>query len=262
MLQRWLGGREVTDASTTVAGVAVGRLIGRRVDSAEAWGKHLLIRFSPEAHEPPGREGLVLHSHLRMSGSWHVYQVGDPWRRPARQARLVLTCRDRQAVCFNAPVVELLAPRAEQVHPALSRLGPDVLCDPIDVETIQARARARPPETPLGELLLDQRVLSGIGNIYRCEALFLRGLHPWTAQSSIDDDALAALVTAAGDLMRASLGPLRGSSREQHWVYRRSGRPCRRCGTLVCSRRQGDQARTAYWCPTCQPAAAGPAPPR
>lgn len=110
-LQRWLGGREVTEATTAVPGLAAQRMVGQRVEAVEAWGSHLLVRFA---------SGQVLHSHLRMSGSWHAYSAGDVWRRPQRQARLVLTCGEHIAVCFNAPVVELLAARAEQVHPALS----------------------------------------------------------------------------------------------------------------------------------------------
>lgn len=242
-LQRWLAGRTVTDATTSVEGLPVSRIIGLSVESVEAWGKHLMVRFD---------SGQTLHSHLRMSGSWHVYLAGDPWRRPERQAKLVLRCGDRVAVCFNAPVVELLAPRAEQVHPALSNLGPDVLDDPLGSEEIVRLARRRPPETTLGDLLLDQTVVAGIGNIYRCEALFLAGLDPETPQSHVGDGELAALVSTAGELMRGNLGPLRSGAPQGRWVYRRSGRPCRRCGTLVQAKRQGAHARTVYWCPTCQ----------
>ena len=247
-LQRWLGGREVTEATTAVPGLAVDRLVGRRVASAEPWGKHLLVRFD---------SGEVLHTHLRMSGSWHVYSVGDRWRRPTGQARLVLVCGERLAVCFNAPVVELLAARAEQVHPALARPAPDVLGEPFDVEAVCRRARARSPEVPLSELLLDQQVVVGIGDIGRCEALFLEGRHPWTPQAAVSDDELARLVSTARRLMRASagIGPggAAGGRPEPRWVYRRTGRPCRRCGTPIQSALQGEQGRRTYWCPTCQP---------
>ncbi len=240
-LKRWLGGREVTEATTTVPGLAAEKLVGQRVETVEPWGKHLLFRFA---------SGQVLHSHLRMSGSWHVYSVGDAWRRPHRQARLVLTCGDRLAVCFNAPVIELLAARAEQVHPALAGLGPDVLADPLDLDGIRRQARARPPETEVGELLLDQRVVAGIGNVWRCEALWSERHHPWTTVGELDDGQLEALVATAGRLMRANLGPVGRSQR--HRVYGRAGRPCPRCGTPVEARAQGEQARTAYWCPACQ----------
>jgi endonuclease-8 len=155
------------------------------------------------------------------------------------------------AVCFNAPIVELLVPGGEQNHPSLSGLGPDVLQRPLDLDEVRRRARRRPPATPLGELLLDQRVVAGIGNIWRCEALYLEGRSPWAAVSTLDDGALDALVATAGRIMGESLGPFTG--RPPRWVYRRAGQPCRRCGTAVRSRPQGEQARTAYWCPSCQP---------
>ncbi len=262
-LHRWLAGRDVTAASTTVPGLPAGRLVGQRVERVEAWGKHLLVRFA---------SGQTLHSHLRMSGSWHVYSLGDPWLRPHRQARLVLTCGDRTAVCFNAPVVELLAARAEQVHPALARLGPDVLADDVDLDAIRRRIRARPDELALGEVLLDQTLVAGIGNIWRCEALFAEGHNPWKPQVQLEDHELDALVARASRLMRASAGiipePRPGFSDAvpsgrpfSRWVYQRQGRPCRRCGTIVVARRQGEQARTAYWCPTCQPAVGSSVPP-
>ena len=235
-LQRWLAEREVTEATGPAA-----PMVGHRVEKVEANGKHLLIRFD---------SGHVLHTHLRMTGSWHVYSAGERWQRPASQAKVTLTCGGRVAVCFNAPVVELLAPGAEANHPSLAGLGPDVLATPLDVEEIRRRARNRHPETPLGELLLDQRVVAGIGNIWRCEALFLEGRSPWAPASSLTDDQLDALVTTAGRIMSGVPGP---SGRSKRWVYRRTGRPCHRCGTPIRSGKQGEQARTAYWCPTCQP---------
>lgn len=235
-LRRWLAGREITACSDR-------RLVGRRVESVEAFGKHLLIRL---------HDGSTLHTHLRMTGSWHVYSKGEKWRRPEHQARLVMACGERLAVCFNAPVVELLAPGGEGAHPSLSRLGPDVLADPLDAEDIRQRARARDPDSAVGELLLDQAVAAGIGNIWRCEALFLESLNPWTPMAALDDDRLDGLFATVARLMHASAGI--GGRPDPRWVYRRSGRPCRRCATSVSSRSQGEQARVAYWCPTCQPA--------
>ena len=245
-LQRWLAGREVTDATT-----AAKPMVGRTVEKVEANGKHLLIRFD---------SGHLLHTHLRMTGSWHVYSTGERWQRPATQARVTLTCGNRIAVCFNAPIVELLEPGAEANHPSLSGLGPDILGRPLHLDEIRARARRRPPETALGELLLDQRVVAGIGNIWRCEALFLEGRSPWAPVSRLTDDELDALMSTAARIMSEGLdpgGPLSGTSgsttgRRQRWVYRRTGRPCRRCRTPIKSRGQGEQSRTAYWCPTCQ----------
>lgn len=236
-LQRWLAGRELTAATAPAV-----PMVGRTIEKVEANGKHLLIRFD---------SGHVLHSHLRMTGSWHVYRAGERWRRPPSQAKVALTCGTRVAVCFNAPVVELLVPGGEQIHPSLVALGPDVLDRPLDLDEIRGRARRRPPETALGELLLDQRVVAGIGNIWRGEALFLEGRSPWAPQSSLTDDELVALVGTAARIMGESLGPFTG--RPGRWVYRRAGLPCRRCRTTIRSRPQGEQARIAYWCPTCQP---------
>jgi endonuclease-8 len=233
----------VTAASTKVEGLPAAKLVGQRVEAVEAQGKHLLVRLD---------SGQVLHSHMKMTGSWHVYREGEPWRRPESQARLILACGDRVAVCFNAPVVELLARRAEAVHPALVGLGPDLLVDPFDVDEVRRRARSRPPDLPIGELLLDQRVVAGIGNIWRCESLFVERRNPWQAQSALTDDELDRLVLTASRLMRAQLGPWRPEN-GQRWVYGRSGRPCRRCGTPIQARRYGEGARVVYWCPRCQP---------
>lgn len=237
-LQRWLAGREVTDASS-----AAEPMVGHTVAKVEANGKHLLMRFD---------DGHVLHTHLRMTGSWHVYSRGERWQRPASQAKVTLTCGERVAVCFNAPVVELLPPGAEANHPSLAGLGPDVLAEPLDLDQILRRARHRPPDTPLGELLLDQRVVAGIGNIWRCEALWAERRSPWTSVGELDDGQLDALIGTAGRLMRGNLGPV--GRPERHRVYGRAGRPCPRCGTTVQARAQGHHARTAYWCPTCQTA--------
>ena len=179
-LQRWLAGREVTGATGAAA-----PMVGHTVEKVEANGKHLLMRFD---------SGHVLHTHLRMTGSWHVYSAGERWQRPVSQARVTVTCGNRVAVCFNAPIVELLAPGAEANHPSLAGLGPDVLAHPLHLAEIRRRALRGPADTPLGELLLDQRVVAGIGNIWRCESLFVEGRNPWTPASALTDDELDALV--------------------------------------------------------------------
>jgi len=236
-LQKWLAGREVTGATTAAV-----PMVGRTVERVEANGKHLLVRFD---------SGHVLHTHMRMTGSWHVYRAGERWQRPPSQAKVSLTCGERVAVCFNAPIVELLTPGGERSHPSLSGLGPDVLVRPLDLDEVRRRARARLPATALGELLLDQRVVAGIGNIWRCEALFLEGHNPWTPVSALTDDQLDALVSTAGRIMGEGLASPAG--RLPRWVYRRTGRPCHRCRTPIRSRAQGEQARIAYWCRVCQP---------
>lgn len=256
-LGRWLAGRQITSARSAVPAVPADRLVGRTVESVEAVGKHLLIRCSGD---------LVVHTHMRMTGSWHVYPAGERWRKSPASARLVLRCDDRVAVCFAAPVVELLRAAELARHPSLSRLGPDLLGPAApDPAAVRARARARATASPTaGELLLDQQVVAGIGNIYRCESLFLCGVHPRTPSAALPDEQLDALVTTATRLMSANAGAP-GPSRsfgarspgdgpgEATWVYRRRGRPCRRCGTAVRRDLLGVQARSVYWCPTCQP---------
>jgi endonuclease-8 len=253
-LRRWLAGREITAARTRVPGLPAARLVGATVTVVESQGKHLLVRFS---------NGDTLHTHMRMSGSWHVYPAGERWRLSEWQARVVLEAGDRVAVCFNAPIIELLASRAERMHPGLAGLGPDLLGpDPLDLPAAVGRARQRAEGSPLiGELLLDQRVVAGIGNIYRCESLFLCAIDPWAPVAALADTELGCLVKTAAALLRANATGTRdspvarvsGAGPRRPWVYRRAGRPCRRCGTVIQSRRLGHQARTVYWCPMCQP---------
>ena len=258
-LRQWLLGRTVTGARDRVAGLHSERLVGCAVAAVETAGKNLLVRFEPGP--------LVLHTHMRMSGSWHVYSTGARWRRPERQMNVAVTCGDRLAVCFNAPVVVLDSDAEVARSPGLVSLGPDVLVVPFAIEEIVARARRRPPTTAIGELLLDQRVLSGIGNVYRAEALFACRTNPWTPIGALDDPQLAAIVTTAAAQMRANLGAAGatgtagavigrefGAGPDRPWVYGRSGRTCRRCSTIVRSQPQGALPRTSYWCPACQPA--------
>jgi endonuclease VIII len=245
-LRRWLGGREITGASASVPGVDARRLVGLRVESVEARAKHLLVRFS---------DGVCLHTHQGMTGAWYVYPAGARWRKPAHQARVVLEAGDRVAVCFSAPVVELLTAEAEGRHHSLSRLGPDVLIEPFDLGEVRRRAAFRPADMSIGELLLDQQVVSGIGNVYRCEALFLCRLHPWSSWSALDGDAIDAVVAAASQLMRANIGGAGrprdfGGGSGQAWVYGRTGRPCRRCRMMIQSSFLA--GRRVYWCPSCQ----------
>jgi endonuclease-8 len=261
-LRRWIGGREVTAARTAGTGIDVAGLVGETVEDVEARAKHLLIRFSA---------GLVIHTHMQMTGSWHVYPTGERWCKPARQARLVIETGPRLAVCFAAPVVELVRAGELDTHPSLRRLGPDVLAPAaIDIGPVLARARRRAELSPtVGELLLDQQVVSGIGNIYRCETLFVCGVNPRLPSAALDADLLGRLVTSASRLMQANAatsafsrsfddGPDRPSvharpwAQSRPWVYGRQGRPCRRCGTPIVRDLLGHQARSLYWCPRCQ----------
>ena len=225
-LKAWLDGRTITAARSRTVKAPVQRIVGRQVTDVEARAKHLLITFD---------DGHVLHTHMRMTGAWHVYSAGERWRKPGWQAAVVLEAGDRQAVCFNAPVVELR--RDDDV----GDLGPDVLRPPIDHDEVRRRAATRPSDMPVGDLLLDQRVVAGIGNIWRCEALFATRLNPWAPLSTVD---LVEVVGAAAKLMTASV-----DHRVPRHVYGRAGRPCRRCSTAVAV---VDTGRPVYWCPGCQ----------
>jgi endonuclease VIII len=212
------------------------RLDGRRLEQVEAVGKNLLLHFEG---------GLVLRSHLRMKGRWRVERrgearVGKPW--------LVLRGAEHEAVLWNGSVLELVGARGAP------RLGPDILGEPPDYETMLARLRSDPGRE-IGDALLDQRLVAGIGNLWKAEALWEARVSPWRTLEEVDDAQLRAVLEAAHTLMRASLDAPRPARR----VYRQAGRPCPRCGGTVRSWPQGDDARTAYWCPGCQ--VGGSAPP-
>jgi endonuclease VIII len=205
------------------------RLDGRRLESVEAVGKNLLLRFEG---------GVVLRSHLRMKGRWWVQprgrtRFGRPW--------LVLRGSEHEAVQLNGPVLELESS-------ALRRLGPDVLAEPPALDAMIANLRSAPLELPLGEALQRQRLVAGIGNMWMAEALWEARSSPWRRLAEVNDDDLRRALEAAHRLMAASAAGERGRRR----VYRRAGRPCPRCGETIRSRGQGDANRTAYWCPGCQ----------
>ena len=207
---------------------------GLILEGVEAVGKNLLLRFEG---------GLVVRSHLRMSGRWRLERrgasrVGRPW--------LVLRGTEREGVLWNGPVLEL------ERRPLRRRLGPDVLAGEFDAATALARMRGL-GDRWLGEAMQHQRVVAGIGNMWMAEALWEIRVSPWVRVEDVGDDTLVAALAAARRLMQASLA----SGRPGRNVYRRAGRPCRRCGTIVLARGQGDSNRTAYWCPGCQ-AGGGP----
>lgn len=229
------------------------RVVHSTVDRVETRGKHLLIGFS---------NGLTLRSHLRMRGSWHRYRPDERWRLPMRQASAILETAEAVAVAFNTPVVELLTAADLRRSRPLRELGPDLLARSFDADEALARLRARSSEQ-LGNALLDQRAVAGIGNVYKSEVAFLERLDPWAAVAAFDDDELAAALGTARRLLEANT---RGGSRvttasrvrgSELWAYGRSGRPCRRCGTLIRSARQGELARLTYWCARCQPSRSG-----
>jgi len=247
-----LAGRVLTRSDFRVPQLATVDLSGREVLEVVPRGKHLLTRVEG---------GLTLHTHFRMDGSWHLYRPGDAWKGGADwQVRVVLENAEWQAVGYRLPVVDLLPTASEDQK--VGHLGPDVLADDWDLEEALRRLRAEPSHE-VGMALLDQRNLAGLGNLYRCEVLFVRGITPWTTVGDVAD--LPALVEKGRRLLLANRGrweqSTTGSLRygEDHWVFERSGRPCRRCGTRIATADQGQApyARLTYWCPRCQ---LGPAP--
>jgi endonuclease-8 len=222
----------------------VERLNGLRLESVEAVGKNLLLRFEG---------GLVLRSHLRMIGRWRVEprgarRTGLPW--------LVLRGAEYEAVLWNGPVLEL-----GRGSVRVGRLGPDILAEPPDFEAMLERLRAAAPERSVGEAILDQRLVAGIGNLWRAEALWDVRVSPWRTLADLRDRELLAVLDAAHRLMRTGVE----GTRPLRHVYRRAGRACRRCGSVIRSHPQGEPARIAYWCPGCQrggsePAGAAPPP--
>ncbi len=240
-LRPHLVGRTVTAATGRAPGPRMDVVVGATVTGVAALGKNLVIRFD---------NGLQLRTHLRMHGSWHRYRPGERWRRAPSRARLVLEVPGSIAVCFDAPVVELFEQRAEKLHPALSRLGPDLLRRPVDVE--EAVRRLREPSRaalPIAVALLDQRALAGIGNEVKNEVLWQARRSPFVPVGGLDDADLRQLV----DLACSVLGHGARTGRRPRHVYRRAGRPCPRCGAMIRVEHQGtDLPRLTFWCPVCQ----------
>jgi endonuclease VIII len=213
-----------------VSGVA-SRLDGRRLLGVEAVGKNLLLRFE---------DGLVLRSHLRMRGRWQVLERNGPSTRRG-MPWLVLRGESAEAILWHGPVLEL-----DDTH--VRRLGPDILADPPDLEEMLERIRAADQSLAVGEAVLDQRLVAGIGNMWRAEALWRAQVSPWARLGELSDDDLRRILSEAAQLMRRSLD----SGLRQRAAYRQAGRACPRCGTPIASRGQGDANRIAYWCPGCQ----------
>jgi endonuclease VIII len=256
-LRPHLVGRKVTAARAAGPGPVpqVQRIVGHEIAAVEALGKNLLVRFD---------NGLEIRTHLRMNGSWHRYRPGERWRRPPSRARLVIEVPGAVAVCFDAPVVELFETRAEVVHPSLSRLGPDLLSP--DFDAAEALRRLRAPERAgleIGEALVDQRALAGVGNIWKNETLWAERVSPFDRVRDLDDETLERLIATAHRLLNASAHGRTGAARATPGsdgrapsgiqAYGRTGRACRRCRTPISVTQQGSELpRSTYWCRTCQ----------
>jgi endonuclease-8 len=258
-LRRVLLGKRLTGFVTSVPqveAVAARRpVVGRVVADVVARGKHLLVLLrDPEAGPA---DDLVLHTHMRMTGAWHVYHPGVPWRKPARFAKVVLRTEDLDAPCFSAPIVELLTFRETARHPALTRLGPDAIAEDFD-EDEAVRRLGLQADLEIGEGLLRQQLLAGVGTVFKSEILFLERVDPFARIGDLGEDTLRRLVVQARRLLLLNRRP--GARRTRStldpegriWVYRRSGRACYVCGGPIGMRRQGAGARSTYFCPGCQ----------
>ena len=263
-LHRALAGQTVTRFVAELAPLAqVDRaepIAGRTIERVEAAGKHCLMTFSG----PP--DGLVLRTHMRMNGSWHIYRPGESWQMPARAMRILIETADWVAVAFNVYVAEFVGAADLDRHGPVATLGPDLLGD-FDAERALTRIGEQGAR-PVHEVLLNQRVMAGLGNVYKSELLFLSKLHPDTPASAVTEPAWRELMALAQKLLRANVADgaapgivtYRGLRRttgrmnpeDRLWVYSRGGQPCRTCGTPIASRKDGDAARVTYWCPNCQ----------
>ncbi len=217
------------------------RLAGRVVEEVGAHGKHLFLGFEG---------GLTLHSHLRMTGAWGVHPVGRRWKRHAGRAWLVLRAAGHDVVQFDGPVLELLTASRRRFDRRLAMLGPDVLAPQLDTDRFLRRLREDDPTRPIGDALLDQRTLAGIGNLWKCEGCFAAGIDPWRPTGRVSDEEALRIVEAVRPRMQQSARD--GMQDRFRVVYGAAGRPCPRCATTLRQRAQGDDNRLTYWCPGCQ----------
>jgi endonuclease VIII len=260
-LHRALAGKQVTRFESVLP--ALNRIhedapiTGRTIEQVTAVGKHLLIHLSAN---------LVLRTHMRMNGSWHIYRAGERWQRSRTAMRILIATEDFEAVGFNIPVAEFVAETRLSKHTELRKLGPDVLSETFDTARVLENLRSR-PTTEIADALLNQRMLAGVGNVYKSEVLFLCGVNPFSKVEELSNAQLESTVETARRLLVANvkegLPPMttysglrrttsRGDPKARLWVYGRARLPCRRCGTPIAVRKQGSDARLTYWCPECQ----------
>jgi endonuclease-8 len=263
MLHRALAGHVVTRFESVLPRLTRvhedAPIVGRTVERVDSVGKHLLMHFSGE---------LVLRTHMRMSGSWHIYRPGEAWQRPPVDMRIIVATEHFVAVAFNVPVAEFETTHTLQRDEAIGSIGPDLLSATFDAEEALQRLRAH-DAGDIAETLLNQRAMSGIGNIFKSEVLFVAGISPFARVPDLTDEQLRRIIQIAQRLMKANVTSQSGAGITTHrslrsasaraepddrvWVYSRSGKPCRKCGTPIAYVKQGPYARGTYWCPTCQP---------
>ena len=219
--------------------------VGDKIEAVEAVGKNLLIRFPRQ---------LVLHTHMKMTGSWHLYRTHEKWQEAPHLARVIIEVADWVAVCFSAPTVRTWRDIEDQLNP-LSHLGPDLCLPGVDFDIVIERvANIAESGTSIAEVLLDQRISAGIGNVYKSETLWACSVSPFTAIDHVGRDVQKDLFSTASRQLRSNLTtPKRTTVPGGLAVYGRQRQPCRRCRTTIQVRAHGDHSRTTYWCPTCQP---------
>jgi endonuclease VIII len=218
------------------------RLAGRAVRSVDAHGKNLFVRFDGE---------LTLHSHLRITGAWGVHRNGARWKRAPYRAWLVIGSGEWSVVQFDGPVLELMSESRTRFDRRLAALGQDVIGERFDAQSFVRRLRAGDRARPIGDALLDQRIVAGIGNVWKNESCFATGIDPWRPVGRLSDEQALALIDYAREqMLQSARGD--GFSTRPSAVYGRAGRPCERCGALIRSRSQGDNNRSTFWCPGCQ----------
>jgi endonuclease-8 len=233
-------------------------LTGRTIERVTAAGKHMLMYFSG---------GQVLRTHMRMNGSWHIYRPGEAWQRPRRDMRVLIATKEFEAVGFSIPVAEFIKTGDLGRHDELRRLGPDLLGETFDRIEAVRRIRER-GDSSIGDVLLNQRVMAGVGNVYKSEVLFACGVNPFTSVRNLSDAQVECLVDTARRFLQANvtekLAPMttysgyrrttrRDDPAERLWVYGRAGKSCRKCGGPIQIKASGSDARLTYWCSTCQP---------
>lgn len=217
------------------------RLAGRAVLAVDALGKHLLLRFEG---------GLTIHSHLRMTGAWGVYEHGHRWHRHPRRSWLVISQGDHQVVQFDGPVLELMTDSRTRLDQRIAGLGPDILAPELDEARILRRLREDDPMRTIGDALLDQRTVAGIGNLWKSEGCWRAEIDPWRTVSSVSDEEATVILRRLRPRMQECA--VHGAKARDDQVYGRAGRQCPRCGGTIRSQGQGDSNRLTFWCPECQ----------
>jgi endonuclease VIII len=234
-------------------------IVGRTIEQIKSAGKHHLIVFSGD---------LILRTHMRMNGSWHLYRHGEKWWRGPQSMRVRIDTADWVAVAFNVPVAEFVTPKDLATKDPVARLGPDLLGAEFDRDEAVRRLIADAHQ-PIAMALLDQRLVAGIGNVYKSEVLFLTGVHPFTPAGAVAKETLEQMMDLARRLLKDNVidgtsgqiqtfRNLRQTNKSMDpdqnlWVYGRAGKPCRKCGTPISMKKTGVEARSTYWCGACQP---------